>query len=155
MRALKFIALAVLLLPTAEIAAFIGVASLTGLGTALVLLLLTSLAGVLVLRNLGTAAVTRVRSVAGRMDIAAIDLEGGGAATALGGILMVIPGFITGLVGAMVIFPRPRRWLTIAFRRLLASPRQRSEPAVIDLDPDQWRQLPSPKLPPRRGKREL
>jgi UPF0716 protein FxsA len=154
MRPLKRIALGLLLLPTAEIAAFVAVASFTGLGTAVVLLVLTSIAGVLVLRRLGENAVARLRAATGGIEMTSVNLEGSQAATALGGILLVIPGFITGVLGALVIFPTTRKWLAAAFARLLATPRPQSEPPVIDLEPDQWQRLPSPKLPRRRRKEE-
>jgi len=40
--------------------------------------------------------------------------------------------------------------LMTVFRWLLASQRSRSQPPVIDLEPDEWQHLKSPKLPPRR-----
>jgi UPF0716 protein FxsA len=150
MRRFKMIALGLLALPAAEIVAFVVVASLTGLATAFVLLVLTSLAGIVVLRNLGEGAVTRLRTAAGEAKMTAVGLDGAGIATALGGILLVIPGFITGILGAMAVFPLTRKWLMLAFRRLLASHESRSGPPVIDLEPDEWHQMPSPKLPPRR-----
>jgi UPF0716 protein FxsA len=154
MRPFKMIGLGLLVLPAAEIAAFVGVASLTGLATAVVLLILASVAGILVLRNLGGGAVTRLRTAAGRAEVTAVGLDGAGIATGLGGILLAIPGFITGLLGALVIFPLTRKWLMAAFRRLLASHQPRTGRPIIDLEPDEWRPMPSPKLPPRRREPE-
>jgi UPF0716 protein FxsA len=154
MRLFKVIALSLLMLPVAEIAAFVAVASLVGLTMAFALLIATSLAGIVVLRNLRGGAVTRLRTAAGKVEMTGVDLNGAGIATALGGILLVIPGFITGLLGVLVIFPLTRKWLMAASRRLLLSRQKRSGPPVIDLEPDEWQQLPSPKLPPRRGRPE-
>jgi UPF0716 family protein affecting phage T7 exclusion len=84
-----------LVLPLAEIAAFILVASQVGFTTALGLVILISLAGMLVLRHVGGGAVTRLRTAAGRRNPR-------GRPGRLrhqhcsGRILMVIPGFITG-----------------------------------------------------------
>ena len=107
MRPFKMIGLGLLVLPAAEIAAFVGVASLTGLATAVVLLILASVAGILVLRNLGGGAgnLPGCGRAAGRAEVTAVGLDGAGIATGLGGILLAIPGFITGLLGALVIFP--------------------------------------------------
>ena len=151
MRSVKLIALAVLLLPLAEIAAFVLVASVTGLGIALALLILVSLAGVIVLRSLGRGAVTQLRA-AGRVEMSAVNLNGEGIATGLGGILMVIPGFITGLLGLAVIVPQTRRWLLAGLGRWLSAGPQPAGPRVVDLGPEDWRDLPNPKLPPRRGR---
>jgi UPF0716 protein FxsA len=152
MRPVKMVVLGVLLLPLAEVAAFILVASITGLGVAFVLLILASLAGVFVLRSVGDGgAVSRLRAAAGRVDINEVNLDGRGIATGLGGILLLIPGFITGLLGLAVIFPPTRQWLLAGFRHLLFAPgRQPTGPHVIDLAAEEWRDLPSPKLPPRK-----
>lgn len=152
MRMLKMIALALLVLPAAEIAAFVAVASIVGLAPAFVLLILVSVAGIMVLRRVGEGAVARLRSTTREVEMTTVNLDGSRAATALGGILLVIPGFITGLVGMLVIFPRTRKWLMLAFSRLLASPQPQSGPPVIDLEPNEWQQLPTPKLPRRRRK---
>jgi UPF0716 protein FxsA len=148
MHPVKGIALGLLALPVAEIAAFIAVASLVGTATAVVLLVLVSLAGVLVLRQVGSGAVTRLR--AAHAEIAGVTLGGTGMAAALGGILLVIPGFITGLLGLMVVFPVSRGWLLGAFRRLFSGDRRQTGPQTIDLAPDEWQALPNPKLPPRK-----
>jgi UPF0716 protein FxsA len=152
MRPVKMVVLGVLLLPLAEVAAFVLVASITGLGAAFMLLILASLAGIFVLRSVGgRGAVTRLRAAAGRVEISEVNLDGRGIATGLGGILLLIPGFITGLLGLAVIFPQTRQWLLTGFRHLLfASARQPTGPPVIDLEPEEWRHLPSPKLPPRK-----
>jgi UPF0716 protein FxsA len=148
MHPIKMIALGLLLLPVAEIAAFITVAALVGLSSAFVLLILVSLAGMLVLRRLGGGAVTRLRTAAGTAEFAGMTLDGTGMAAALGGILLVIPGFITGFVGAMVVLPVSRRWLLMGFRRLVSAGRRPTGPQIVDLQRDEWQPVPSPKLPP-------
>jgi len=150
MHPVKLIALGLLVLPVAEITVFILVAAALGFLTALALLILVSFAGLLVLRQVGGGAVTRLRTAAGNATITGVTLDGTGMATALGGILLVIPGFITGLLGAMMVFPGSRRWLLAAFQRLFSAGRRPSSPQIVDLEPDEWRPLPEPKLPPRR-----
>ena len=150
MHPVKMIALGLLMLPLAEVAAFILVAAMVGFSIAFVLLILVSFTGLLVLRQIGGRAVTRLRTAAGNAEAARVTLDGTGMATALGGILLVIPGFITGLLGAMVMFPVSRRWMLTILGRLFSADRQPNGPQIIDLTPNEWQPLPNPKLPPRK-----
>jgi UPF0716 protein FxsA len=155
MRVIKIIALGLIALPLAEIVAFLLVVHVTGFAWAIVLLALVSVAGVVVLRGTGKGSRTRLRTTAGSVNVSNINLDGPGIAAGLGGILLLIPGFITGFLGAMTIFPLTRRWLIAGFRRLLSTPAKTSHHglAVIDLEPDEWRHLPSPEASPRKKKR--
>jgi UPF0716 protein FxsA len=140
MHPIRAIGWGVVALPAAEIAAFLLVASLTGLSTAIVLLILVSLAGVLVLRRVGIGTMRRLRAAGTNVDVAAVNLRGGDLGAALGGVLLVIPGFITGLLGAIVVFPKSRQWLLAAFKRFFSAPRRQSD--VLDLAPEEWHELP-------------
>ena len=146
MRPFKMIAIGLLAWPVAEIAAFIFVATFVGVPTALLLMILVSIAGLLILRHFG-GGVTRLRRSAGHARIAGVNLGG----TGMGGILLVIPGFITGLLGVLTLFPVSRRWLLAGCRRLFAASRQTAGPEIIDLAPNEWRPLPGPKPPPSQG----
>jgi UPF0716 protein FxsA len=149
MQLVKWITTGILILPLAEIVAFIAVASQVGFAKALVLLVLISVFGVLVLRHAGAGQVTRLRTAAGG-DFRTIALGGGAAGTALGGILLVIPGFVTGVLGFLMIVPATREWLVqTALRLFLDRPRQ-PPPGTIDLAPDEWQSLPDPEAPRRR-----
>ncbi len=149
MQLVKWITTGILILPLAEIVAFIAVASQVGFAKALVLLVLISVFGVLVLRHAGAGQVTRLRTAAGG-DFRTIALGGGSAGTALGGILLVIPGFVTGLLGFLMIVPATRDWLVqTALRLFLDRPRQ-PPPGTIDLAPDEWQSLPDQEAPRRR-----
>jgi UPF0716 protein FxsA len=149
MQLVKWIATGVLVLPLAEIVAFVVVASQIGFAKALILVLLISFFGVLVLRHAGAGQVTRLRTAAGG-DFRTIALGGGSAGTALGGILLVIPGFVTGVLGFLMIMPATRDWLVqTALRLFLDRPRQ-PPPGTIDLSPDEWQSLPDPNASRRR-----
>ena len=150
MRPLKMIALGLLVLPLAEIAAFVLVAGLIGSVNAFLLLVAVSFIGVLVLRKVGTGAVTRLRAGGSTAAITGLTLDGAGAAAALGGILLVVPGFITGVLGAMVMLPRSRSWLVAGFRSLVTNGARPAPSGVIDLAPEEWEALPAPRLPRRR-----
>ena len=154
MHPFKMIALTFLLLPVAELVAFLLVASWLGFAIALLLLILVSMIGVLVVRRAGSGAVTRLRTISGGATISGVTLNGAGTATALGGILMIIPGFITGLLGAMIMLPRARGWLLTLARRWFTRDRRPGGPHVVDLTPDEWKVLPSPRLAPRRRRRK-
>jgi UPF0716 protein FxsA len=153
MQLVKWIAAGVLFLPVAEIAAFVLVSSQIGFVRALALLILISFLGVLVLRHAGSGQVTRLRTAAGRSDIRGLALGGAGAGTALGGILMVIPGFVTGVLGAMMVLPATRDWLVATALRRLTNRPSAPPPGTIDLAPEEWRTLPDPELPRARRPR--
>jgi UPF0716 protein FxsA len=145
------IAVGLLAWPVAEIAAFLIVATLVGVSTAFLLVILISIAGLLVLRHF-SGGFTQLRPSTRHVGSAALSLDGTGMAPGLGGILLVIPGFITGALGVLVFFPMSRRWLLAGCRRLFAAPGRSSvRPDIIDLAPDEWKPLPGPKLPPDRG----
>lgn len=148
----KRIILAILLLPAAEIAAFVLVATLIGLAGALLLMLATTFAGILVLRQAGRGGMARFRVAVADGEMTATELNGAGVLTVLGGLLLVLPGFLTDLVGAALLIAPVRRWFGQVFRSWLqggAKGRDRQDPSVIDLSPDEWKQMPQPKLPRR------
>jgi UPF0716 protein FxsA len=149
MHPIKIIVWGLVALPVAEVAAFLLVASMTGLLTAFVLLILVSFLGILVLRQVGGGSVTRLRMAGGAAEFASVTLGRADLAQALGGVLLVIPGFITGLLGVIVVFPASRQCLLTAIRRLFSAGGRRSESQIVDLAPEEWQHLPSRKLPPR------
>jgi len=140
-----------LVLPAAELIAFILVAALIGWLKAAALFVATSVAGALVLRRSGRGDFERLRAAFNRDGIRAVHLETPGAATLLGGILLVFPGFITDILGAALFVPAFRRF---AAGRLAAARRARRrgprDDRVIDLEPGEWQQIPDRKRGPRR-----
>jgi UPF0716 protein FxsA len=128
------------ILPFAELTAFFWVASRVGLPLALVAVVATSFLGVSLLRKQGMAAFARLlRSFQGGG-------EPNGAAreslmVALGGVLMIIPGFITDAIGFALLLPSLlKHWqegtaVTPQRRRRTAA----TDPKVIDLDRDEWK----------------
>jgi UPF0716 protein FxsA len=149
MHPIKLIAVGLLAWPAAEIVTFVCVAAAVGFTNALFLLLLMSFAGLFVLRHF-SGDVTRSRA-AGGATIAAATLSGPGMAPGLGGILLLIPGFVTGVLGLVMLFPVSRRWLLAGCRRVFAAGRRPADPDIIDLAPNEWRPLPGAKLPPAGG----
>lgn len=148
MHPVKAVSCALLVLPAAELAVFIALALFVGLPTAFALLILMSVAGVMVLRRSGKSTLRRLRAglAAGAGAGSEISL-GSEIGTAVGGILLVIPGFITGLLGAALVFPASRQGLVALCRRFLVT-RRPAGPEVIDLNPNEWQRLPTQRLAP-------
>jgi UPF0716 protein FxsA len=147
----KWIIVAILLLPVAEIATFILVATLIGLGWALALMLATTLAGVLVMRRAGRGRLAQFRVAVADSDVTGIEANTGGFLTVLAGVLLFLPGFITDLVGALLLIGPLRRWCGGRFRRVVHARSGRRD-AVVDLAPGEWRQVPDPELENKREK---
>ena len=140
------LALALLAWPVLEVFVFIEVGLAIGWLPAIVLLLGASLLGTQLLRVQGRAAIERVsaavseRRAPGR---AALD----GALGFLGGVLLVVPGFVTDVLGALLVLPPTRtlagRWISrryvermIVFAstaaRFAPGRREASRPADVD-----------------------
>ncbi|MBH0237721.1 FxsA family protein [Methylobrevis albus] len=167
MRIGPIIALLLLALPFAEIAAFIMVGREVGVLATIGLVLLTAVAGALMLRLQGLALIRRIRAetAAGRVPGSEI-VEG--ALLVVAGFLLLIPGFVTDVVGVLLFIPAVRRRLarsvvgsmsvTVVGSGFARGQRPRS--GVVDLDPDEYRrETPDEgpgapgqgRLPPGRG----
>jgi UPF0716 protein FxsA len=147
MNVAKWLLLAIVALPIAELAVFIAVAEAISFASALVLILATSLAGGLVLRHASGNHIARVRVALDQGSFTTLQADGTGTVTLLVGILLLIPGFITDFVGLVLLIAPLRRALAGLFRRGGPSPRL---DGVVDLEPEQWHQVPDPVLPDRR-----
>jgi len=137
----KWTFLCLLLLPIAEIAAFVLVMLVLGLMWAFLLLVATTFLGILVLKRSGRADLNRFLAAFNRQGIRAIHLETPGLGAILGGILLVFPGFITDVIGALLFIAPLRRWAAGAIGRKLHERRARRHPSVIDLEAGEWRQV--------------
>lgn len=102
-----------LLLPLVELAVAIAVGRALGAGPTVLLLIALSVVGVIVLRRSGARAVRALATTAPGQAPAPDRLrEAGDAAwTLLGGVLLVIPGFVTAAAGALLAFTPTRRLL--------------------------------------------
>lgn len=100
--------LVLIAVPVIEVLVFIEVAHAIGWLLAVVLLLGTSVVGTQLLRIQGRSAMQRVSSAVAEHRApgrAAVDAALG----LLGGVLLVLPGFVTDFLGALLIFPPSRR----------------------------------------------
>jgi len=150
MSLVKWTFIGLIALPAAELLAFVMVASLIGWWRAAALFIATSVVGVWLLRKSGRADLARFRAAFAQRGVRAVHLETPGVATMLGGILLTFPGFITDALGAALFVPVIRRWAAGKLTLLARGRRQgRRDDRVIDLEPDQWHQIPDR----RRGRR--
>jgi UPF0716 protein FxsA len=150
MSLLKWAIFGLLMLPFVEIALFIAVALKLGVLAALALTILTSLAGMAVIRRAGSRDVQQVRTAFGERTISRVELDGQGFLTALGGFLLLLPGFLTDIFGALLLLPPTQRAIGAALRRAVSQAERTSgRPDVVDLPPDQWRRVPEERIPRR------
>jgi UPF0716 protein FxsA len=152
MSLLKWAIFGLLMLPFVEIALFVAVAVKFGFLTALALTVLTSLLGMAVIRNAGHGDVARVRTAFGERTIRSMELSGGGILRVLGGFLLVIPGFLTDAIGALLLLPLTQRLIGATLQRAVsrAGRTGSTQPGVVDLDPDEWRRVPEEQLRDQR-----
>jgi UPF0716 protein FxsA len=111
--------LALIAVPLLELAAFVAVGLSVGWLLAIALLAAMSLLGVVALRAEGRAALAGVSLAASERRSpgpAALDAALG----LLGAVLLVIPGFVTGAVGAVLLISPTRHALRRALSRHLA-----------------------------------
>jgi UPF0716 protein FxsA len=151
MSLVKWTFVGLLTLPAAELVVLLLATATLGWFLTFVLLLGASLTGIYLLRQSGRGDFDRLREAFTREGLRAIHLETPGLATMLGAILLVIPGFITDILGAAMFVPAFRRWAAGTIGRAARRrPQGRQDPSVIDLEPHEWRQLPDPGKKRRR-----
>jgi UPF0716 protein FxsA len=151
MPVLKWLLVSLLLLPIMELAAFVAVAVAIGFGPALGLILIGSLVGFFLLRHAGFGHIARMRVAMGNRDFTALSADGTGGMVLLSGVLLLIPGFITDAIGVLLLIAPLRRVVSDALG--LQRPTPRAPDGVVDLEPEQWRRVPDPRLPDQRDER--
>jgi UPF0716 protein FxsA len=130
---LRWVLVGFLLLPIAELAVFLAVASEIGVLPALGLQLATSLAGAAIIRHAGRAPVSTLRADPGENASPA-------AFTVAAGILLLVPGFLTDIAGALVLIPIVQRHVLAMLLRALGKPRPDGAP-IVELDPGEWHRV--------------
>jgi len=143
----KWLLFSVLALPVAELAAFILVAFLIGFGWAVILQLAISFIGMAVLRFGGGTHISRVRVAMSAGNFNSLQADGAGFFTLLAGILLLVPGFITDAIGVLLLIRPLRRLIGAALGRATTGKRN---DGVVDLEREEWRQVPEERLTDRR-----
>lgn len=147
---LRWLLLAFLALPIAEFIAFIAVALAIGVVQAALALIALSLLGMVLWQQAREHAAGKVRLRLDQSTIQTINLDNAGIARFAAAILLMIPGFITSLLGLLVLVPTVRRIAAGWLRRLVGPAAPPRDPNVVDLTPDDWRQVPDPRLKDQR-----
>jgi UPF0716 protein FxsA len=140
---------ALLMLPLMELVVFVAVAVAIGFAAALCQVFLGSFAGIMMLRHPGGSQIARIRVAMTEANFSALQADTTGGLILLAGILLLIPGFITDVIGlALLIAPLRRALLGLAGLRPSAARRPADD--VVDLEPEQWHRVPDPALSGRR-----
>ena len=104
---MKWLFPALLLVPAAEIIILLYAGNTIGIMPTLLLILISGIGGVYFAKRQGLKALTDLRSRMGTMEApgnAVID----GVCIFLGGILLIMPGFISDIAGLLLLFKGPR-----------------------------------------------
>jgi UPF0716 protein FxsA len=123
-----------------EVLAFMFVASRIGLSGAILIGLITTFIGLMTLRRISAGAIRSLREAIGGAEPkpgAMLD----GALAALGAALLILPGFLSDLVGLALAAPSMRQWLARRFGgiEVPGQPRRSTTgPRTIDLGPSDW-----------------
>jgi UPF0716 protein FxsA len=156
-----WIAILILLLPLAEIAGFVVVGQMVGVWGTLGLVLLGGLVGIMLLRIQGLQMLKRL-SEEGREGRMPGDAIVQGAMIVVAAVLLLIPGFVTDIIGLALFIPGVRRLLWSALGRRMVVVRsaaysrgpaggQNAAPGsggpVVDLDDEDYRREPNPSSP--------
>ncbi|RCW20380.1 UPF0716 protein FxsA [Ciceribacter lividus] len=119
-------ALLFIVLPLIEIAGFIIVGKAVGIAVTLGLIVLSTVAGLTLLRVRGIGMIRKLREKDGLgTDPEKVFVHG--AMIAVAAILLIIPGFVTDLVGLLLLLPFVRNllWSRLGARTFFFSSRQR------------------------------
>ena len=108
-----------LVVPIAELWVLVRVADTIGVIPALLLLLLVSVAGAWLLKQQGTATWRRMRETMRRGEMPTSEATDG-ALILLGGALLLTPGFLTDVVGLVLLVPPSRAAIKGVVRRSMA-----------------------------------
>jgi UPF0716 protein FxsA len=145
---------ALLAIPILEIATFISVGQRIGVWNTIGLVLLATVIGVMVLRYQGMETLRKItRDLRG--NTIAADGIADGFLVVLAAILLIIPGFLSDIVGLVLLLPPVRRLIWRRWAKNFqmrsfhsAGSRGRSKDDVVDLDPEDFHR--SDDMPIRR-----
>jgi UPF0716 family protein affecting phage T7 exclusion len=86
-----------------------------------------------------------------------VGLEAGGDAFLIiaAGILLVLPGFITDAAGILLLLPPVRRRISARFQRFARAHQSTHPAAVVDLDREDWNEVPDQALDDPRRRNDL
>jgi len=136
--ALILLALVFIGLPLLEIAVFIEVGGAIGVWPTIALTVATALAGSLLLRAQGLAALNRARIQMDQGQLPAREMFEG-VCLVLAGALLLVPGFVTDALGLLLFLPPFRELLRLMIARHVAAKAAQGEARVfvdgVEIDP--------------------
>ncbi|MFP3977909.1 MULTISPECIES: FxsA family protein [Marinobacter] len=110
-----------IVMPIAEMAVLIQVGSVIGVFNTIGFVLLTAVAGAWLLRQQGLATLLKANQRLSSGELPAKEVAEG-LILAVGGVLLLTPGFITDAVGFLCLLPFSRHWLAAqALKRMVAT----------------------------------
>ncbi|MBN9362275.1 MULTISPECIES: FxsA family protein [unclassified Devosia] len=140
-----------LLLPLIEIACFVVIGNAIGLWPTLAGVVLSALLGALVIRTRGLSLLNELRSTVGSGELPARSIADA-MMVGLAGLLLLLPGYFSDLIGILLLIPPVRSALYAFLRSRVTVVTTSSGPApgpgftqrrvddgTIDLDSDEWR----------------
>ncbi len=126
----------------AELVAFAAVVHLIGFAGAILACILTSLAGLSTLRRVGLSAVLRLRRTVARRsgERSGLSREAvlDGTLAGLGGALLILPGFVSDLVGLALAAPSVRFWVAERLKLGWLGNGRPATPRATELAPWEW-----------------
>ena len=122
---LGILLLAFLIVPLVELYLFVQVSAAIGFWAALFWIVAVSAIGAWLVKREGTSAWRRANAKIGRGEVPTDELISGILILA-GGALMLTPGFLTDVVGLLLVFPPTRALVRVALR-----PRFQAGPILI------------------------
>jgi UPF0716 protein FxsA len=128
----------------AELAAFAAVVHAIGFVGAILVCILTGLAGLAMLRRIGLSAALQLRRAAarnaGEYNSLSRDRLVDGTLAGLGAVLLILPGFVSDLVGLALAAPSFRLWVRerLNLGQFRRQGDRRAAPLLIDLTPREW-----------------
>lgn len=126
--------------PLIEIACFILIGNAIGLWPTLAGVLITALAGSILIRMQGIALLREIQQTLGRGQLPARALSDT-MMIGMAGALLLAPGYFTDLLGILLLLPPVRAAIyhVLSNRLTIAAQRTVRRPGTLDLDDDEWR----------------
>lgn len=140
----RLVIIAIVLLPFMEIAGFIWVGGQIGILATLLAIILTAVLGVLIIRWQGLGLMLDSRAMMARGEIPTRNFAEA-MMLAFAGLLLLIPGFVTDVIGLLLLIPPVRSALYALLSRnmVVVQTYDPGQPTggnrSIDLDPDSYR----------------
>ncbi|WP_337267751.1 FxsA family protein [Oryzifoliimicrobium ureilyticus] len=146
-----------LLMPLVEIAGFVIVGKVLGLGLTLALVILSFVCGVILLRRQGLDILRQMRTQQRSGQMPGSELLKP-VMSVVAALLLIVPGFVTDILALLLLVPavQDHVWRFISKRMFViktsdgftrGQPKSPAGPGVVDLDADDYRREPDPHSP--------